>query len=85
MFPRICGVGDAALFYTDREAIALSTAKLLKLFFDSDETVYCLMSPEDLDSDDVEKVKGLRDMIHIVAEDGNRLITSNRAPCSHTE
>jgi 4-amino-4-deoxy-L-arabinose transferase-like glycosyltransferase len=74
MFPRIVGVGDTALFYTDRKADGVAVGDMGQRL-DSDEVVYILLLREDLRW--LERFEG---RFHIVQEQGNKVIISNRAP-----
>jgi 4-amino-4-deoxy-L-arabinose transferase-like glycosyltransferase len=66
---------DTFLFYTNRMAAVLKTPRELRDYMASDKQVFCIFKIDDWQ--DVEK---LHKTMHIVAQEGNKLIVSNRKP-----
>lgn len=66
---------DTFLFYTNRMATVLKTPQELRDYMASDKQVFCLFK-----MDDWEDVEKLHEAMHIVAQEGNKLIVSNRKP-----
>jgi 4-amino-4-deoxy-L-arabinose transferase-like glycosyltransferase len=64
---------DSALFYTNREALVLTTRKELTGFLDSNERVYCVIRRSLIESDEK-----LRPMAHIIDQEGHKVIISNK-------
>lgn len=68
---------DTFLFYTNRMIVVLKNPQQLMDFMTTDKQVYCIFK-----RDDWEDVGMLHHAMHIVAEDGNKLIASNIKPGS---
>ena len=64
---------DSALFYTNRKALLLTTRKELMDFLGSDERVFCVIRRSLVESD-----SRLREMAHIIDQEGHKVIISNR-------
>jgi 4-amino-4-deoxy-L-arabinose transferase-like glycosyltransferase len=73
MFPRVVGVGDTALFYTGRQAVAVLPHDVRRQLRKQKEPLYYLLKREDL-----RWLERVRDQLYVVEEEGNRLIISNR-------
>ncbi len=66
---------DTFLFYTNRMAAVLKTPQELRDYMASDKQVFCIFK-----MDDWEDVGMYHEAMHIVAQEGNKLIVSNRKP-----
>lgn len=66
---------DTFLFYTDRRAAVLKTPQALRDYMASDKQVFCIFK-----MDDWQDVEMLHESMHIVAQEGNKLIASNKKP-----
>ena len=66
---------ETFLFYTNRMAVVLKTPQELRDYMASDKQVFCIFK-----MDDWEDVAVLHDAMHIVAQEGNKLIVSNIKP-----
>jgi 4-amino-4-deoxy-L-arabinose transferase-like glycosyltransferase len=64
---------DSALFYTNRKAVLLTTRKELTGFLGSSERVYCVIRRSLVESD-----ARLRDIAHIIDQEGHKVIISNQ-------
>jgi 4-amino-4-deoxy-L-arabinose transferase-like glycosyltransferase len=74
MYPRIAGVADTALFYTDRKAEIVRRRDMRRQVV-MDDVVYYVLQREDL-----RWLERFRDRIHIIEEAGDLVIISNRPP-----
>ena len=66
---------ETFLFYTDRRAVALKTPQALRDYMAADKQVFCIFK-----LDDWEDIEMLHETMHIVAQQGNKLIVSNQKP-----
>jgi len=64
---------DSALFYTNREAVVLMTRKELTRFLNSPERVFCVIRKSLF-----EKNETWRRMAYIIAEEGHKVLVSNK-------
>lgn len=69
MFVKIIGIGDPALFYTNRKA---RIVRDLSAYLDSDERRYCLMKRDDLELTDNFSFR-----VYVAASAGDKVIVSN--------